>query len=76
MIDELEHVVTGFMDVGAIFHVTFVADGAEGFRTHHFGEADNGIQRCAPFMGNVVEELCFRDVGVFSNFPLAFKLGG
>ena len=58
-IDQFEQMAARFMNEAGIFDIARAAERAEHFMRHHFGEADDRIQRCAQFMTHIGEETGF-----------------
>ena len=52
-------------DMGAVIEIFLASEGAEGLLFHHFGEADDGIERRAKLVAHIREELRFRLVRRF-----------
>ena len=46
LVDQVEEVDAGIVDVGRILLVDRHGMGAEDLALHHFREAENGVQRC------------------------------
>lgn len=66
--------MAGMLDVAQILQVALVADGAEAFRGHHIGKADDGVQRRAQFVADIGEEAAFMQAGVFGLSPRRHEL--
>ena len=62
-IDDIEQVLARAVNVVDVFAVGVVADRAEDLRFHHFGKAEDGIERRAQFMAHVREEPRLRPGG-------------
>ena len=65
LVDQAEQMHAGIMDIGGIFLVSRHRVLAEDFRLHHFGEAEDGVERRAQFVAHLREEARLRDVGGF-----------
>src|SRR5690606_11415009 len=74
VIDDSEQIFAAAVNVPHIFLVAFRAERSEQRLLHQFGEADNGVKRCAQFVRHVGEEFRFRLVGRFRPFLLAHVL--
>ncbi len=68
-IDEVEEVLAGAVNVAGIFLVLRHAVRPEQFGLQHFGEADDGIERCAQLVAHRGEELRLGDVGLLGVAP-------
>ena len=65
LVDQAEQVHAGIVNVGGIFLVGRHRMLAEHFRLHHFGEAENGVERRAQFVAHLREEARLGDIGGF-----------
>ena len=64
LVDEVEQVLAGRVDVARIFLVLRHAVRAEQLRLQHFGKADDGVERRAQLVAHRREELRLGDVGL------------
>ena len=55
-VDQFEQVPAAFMDQLGVFEIFRAADGAEHLMRHHFGEADDGVERRAQLVTHVGKE--------------------
>ena len=51
VVDEGDHPLAGGANVLHVFDITLVAERAETLADHHFGKADDGVQRACGFRG-------------------------
>ena len=63
VVDELQEMDAGCVDVVRILGVFWVADGSEHAVFHYTGEADDGVQRRAQLVAHVGEELGHGAIG-------------
>ena len=68
-VDEIEKMHAGIVDIGGIILVHRHAVRPENFAFHHFGEAENGVERRAQLVAHLGEEARFRDVGGLGAAP-------
>ena len=52
VVDDGDHAFAGSADVLHVFDVTLVAERAEAFADHHFGKADDGVERRADLVAD------------------------
>ena len=63
VVDDREEIFAAAADVGAIFLVLVGAERAEDAALHHFGKADDGVERRAQFVAHIGEEFGLGAVG-------------
>ena len=59
VVDEADDMLAGGADVAEIFAVAIVLDRAEPLLDHHFGKADDGVERRADLVADARQELRF-----------------
>jgi hypothetical protein len=57
VVDDVEHMLARIADVMGIFEIARAADRAEPFLRHHFGKADDGVERGADFVADPGKEI-------------------
>ena len=60
IVDDGDHMFARAADILQVFDIAFVAERAEPLRDHHFGKADDGIERRAHFMADPRQQVRFR----------------
>ena len=63
LVDQVQQVHAGIMDVAGIVPVRRHAVRPENFRLHHLGETQNGVERRAQLVAHLGEEARFGDIG-------------
>ena len=78
LVDQVEQVPPGVVDVVGIFAVGGVLHGAEHFLAHHLREAEDGVERRAQLVAHGGEKARLGEVGVLGAPPclLRHRLGG
>ena len=59
VVDQADDMLAGGADVAQVFAVALVLDRSEALLDHHFGEADDGVQRRAYFVADARQEIRF-----------------
>ena len=65
LVDQAEQMHAGIVDVGGSIPYRPAPHGAEYFGLHHFGKAEDGIERRAQLVTHLRQETRFGDVGGF-----------
>ncbi len=65
LVDQIQQMHAGVMDVGGVVLVDRHGMATEDLALHHFGKAENGVQRRAQFMAHLREEARLGDIGGF-----------
>ena len=68
-VDQVEQMHAGAMNVAGIILVHRHRMRAENLALHHFGKAENGVERRAQFVAHLRQEPRFRDIGGFGAAP-------
>ena len=64
-VDQLQQMIARLVDQPRIFQIARSAERAEHLVRHHFGEADDGVERRAQFVAHIGEEARLGAVGLF-----------
>ena len=72
VVDDLQQMAAGSMNILGVFDILVVPQLAEAFMLDHFGKADDGVQGRSQFMTHIGEEFGFCPAchdGLFSRNP-------